>query len=82
MLPHLVGMSRVHLKTNGHRRPLVSFSDMPSEGREWFNYITADEEHDPRFFEYRGSWYDTFEFEGIPARSRSTRRTCAARLPT
>lgn len=54
-----------HIKSNHNERPLKSLSEIdPTIAEEWFNYVTEDE--DNRFVQYRGSWYDTYEFEVAP----------------
>lgn len=52
--------------TNGHARDLVSWHDLPTEQREYFDYVTDEEDrYSPRFVEYLGSWYDVNEFERV-----------------
>lgn len=48
-------------KTNGHARDLLTIEELP-QGivEEWFEYVEPDDDQwSARFFEYRGSWYDT-----------------------
>ena len=59
----------IEVTTNHHERELVSFYELP-DAIAWreFDYVDLDDEHGlhtPRFFEYRGSWYDIYEFEWI-----------------
>ena len=65
-------MSDMIVKTNGHARDLVAWYFLPAEARKEFEYVVpadADPENLPddawttRFFRYRGSWYDSHEFE-------------------
>jgi hypothetical protein len=69
-------LENVTIKTNGHARPLLPYNQLPDEvGPKVFYYIgdevdlddngDADELYNPRFFEYRGSWYDTQQFVRI-----------------
>lgn len=53
--------------TNNQPRELVCFYDMPEAAREDFDYLGEEEHCSPRFFKYRGEWYDTNEFQYIPA---------------
>ncbi|MEV5068894.1 hypothetical protein MRBLMI12_000450 [Microbacterium sp. LMI12-1-1.1] len=52
--------------TNGHARELRTYSDLTPETRAHFDYITLTEEDDeaytPRFFTYRGAWFDVQDF--------------------
>ena len=34
-------------------------------GESEFDYVGDADRYDPRFFKYRGAWYDAFEFEYI-----------------
>lgn len=54
------------LIANGHWRDLVSWHQLPAKAREYFDYVTdEDERYSSRFFEYLGAWYDSSEFERI-----------------
>ena len=60
-----------HIITNGHLYELKGLAELPKGVAEReFDYIdTAEQiengmEWSPRFFNYRGDWYDTYEFEG------------------
>lgn len=46
--------------TNNKPRPLVSWHDIPQNiAADWFDYVVnEDDRWTPRFFNYRGSWYD------------------------
>lgn len=56
-----------YVKCNGHVRDLRAWAELEhSVIGEWFgeDYLTDEcEQWTPRFFEYRGSWYDSHEFE-------------------
>lgn len=67
-------MDAMTIKTNNKPRALVSLAQLPDGVHaEWFDYVDAaelagtGEDHSPRFFCYRGSWYDSAEFELAPA---------------
>ena len=69
-------MSAITVKTNGHQRELKSLAELDEATvDEWFDYLhdawygQTDEALQPRFFQYRGSWYDTQEFAAIGVRS-------------
>ena len=65
-------MSDLTIRTNNHWREPVSFYEMPKVAREQFDYVDNDSDrYGPRFFEYRGCWYDTGEFFRIHAMSSS-----------
>jgi hypothetical protein len=57
----------ITIKTNNHPRDLVTWHELPAGvAEDWFSYITdEDEKFSCRFVEYRGSWYDTSETEGV-----------------
>ena len=48
----------VNLHTNFKPRPIVSFSELPLDAREWFDYVSEEEHFDSRFFNYLDSWFD------------------------
>ena len=48
----------LHIKQNGQEREVCMFGQLTEEVRAEFDYITEEEFHDNRFFNYRGSWYD------------------------
>ena len=67
----------ITIKTNGHARELKSYAELPAgvAARE-FDYVgelteADDAAYDSRFFEYRGSWYDTQEFQRVPSDASS-----------
>ena len=53
--------------TNGHERELVCFFELPESVRADFDYVDAEEQCSPRFFRYRGCWYDVNEFMAVNA---------------
>lgn len=60
------GDTTYHFKTNGHPRQLVAWHDLPPEAKDEMQYLLAgalEDLYTLRFFEYRGSWYDAYEFE-------------------
>jgi hypothetical protein len=59
---------KLTIKTNNHARELIPFADMPEKARKDFDYVVGDDEYTPRFFCYRGEWYDVDEFVRIVAR--------------
>lgn len=53
--------------TNNKPRELVTWHELPESQRQWFDYIGCeDDRYSPRFFAYRGSWYDASEFMRVP----------------
>lgn len=68
-------MDNITVKCNNVPRPLVAYFDLPINVSSQFDYVPSshmdDESNDdlyhPRFFEYRGSWYDSHEFEVSPS---------------
>jgi hypothetical protein len=51
------------IRTNGHRRELVSFEEAGSP--DDFDYIAGEDRYSPRLFSYRGAWYDLNEFDPV-----------------
>jgi hypothetical protein len=51
--------------SNGALRDLVTFVELPEKEKGWFDYVEGEEQWSPRFVEYRGSWYDTNDTEGV-----------------
>lgn len=51
------------IKTNNVPRPLHALVDLPDSVRAQFDYIDEDESYSARLFQYRGSWYDSHEFQ-------------------
>lgn len=64
-----------YVKCNWQTRELLSIAELPTGVFESeFSYIgtvTDDDMYTPRFFNYRGSWYDTAEFETAPTRIKA-----------
>lgn len=58
----------IRVVTNGQRRPLVSFFDLPVGARADFDYLDEDEHFNERFVLYRGSWFDTRDVQIINGR--------------
>lgn len=58
------------ITTNSRPRHLLTLAGLPDgiAARE-FDYVTDD--HTPRFFKYRGAWYDVWEFVRIAPRARA-----------
>ena len=52
-----------HVTTNRVPRELRSWHDIPEVERDDFDYIVGEDRLSLRLFEYRGSWYDYYEFE-------------------
>lgn len=50
------------ITTNNQPRELVAFEDLPESERENFDYVAGKGRFVPRFFCYRGAWYDVGEF--------------------
>jgi hypothetical protein len=54
------------IKTNGHRIDMVCFSELPPAAAADFDYVEECDKYSPRFFRYRGCWYDSNEFMRVP----------------
>lgn len=54
----------LRITSNHIPRPLWSFYDMPKRAQDDHDYVREQERYDDaaRFFEYRGNWYDIYEF--------------------
>ena len=56
-------MGEVTVKTNHVPRELMAGYELPGGVLEReFDYLDTDEACSPRFFQYRGSWHDSYEF--------------------
>lgn len=69
-------MNAVTIKTNGHWYTPLAWCDLPKKQREWFDYVTGEDQYSPRFVKYRRVWYDLGEFTCIseafsPAQDRT-----------
>ena len=54
----------MNIITNNKPRMLLPWVELPAGiGESEFDYV--EDRHAPRFFNYRGVWYDIFEFEYI-----------------
>mgnify|MGYP000314192078 FL=1 len=52
--------------TNNKPRALLTWTELPEGiGESEFDYVEDGDRYEPRFFKYRGAWYDAFEFEYI-----------------
>lgn len=60
-------MSKLIITSNNHVRDLVAFDQLPESAREVFDYVAEDydERYMARFVQYRGSWFDTGDTEGL-----------------
>jgi hypothetical protein len=52
----------IEVTSNYQARQLVCFYDLPKKWQSEFNYTDEDDKYSPRFFHYRGWFYDTHEF--------------------
>lgn len=60
----------MNIITNNKPRHLLTLAELPRKVAEAeFDYVTDD--HAPRFFKYRGAWYDVGEFVRIAPRARA-----------
>lgn len=50
------------ITTNHQYRNLQALADLPHSVRADFNYVPMEDGYYPRFFRYRGAWYDSQEF--------------------
>lgn len=53
----------IDITTNNQPRLLVPYDDMPPNARRDHDYIRDSERFDNRFFQYKGVWYDAYEFQ-------------------
>ena len=52
--------------TNNKPRTLLMWAELQEGiGESEFDYVDDADRYEPRFFNYRGAWYDAFEFEYI-----------------
>jgi len=54
--------------TNNKPRMLLTWAELPSTyhaSSSEFYYVDDADRHEPRFFKYRGAWYDVIEFDYI-----------------
>ena len=54
---------KITIKSNRHERPLYGLADLTPKDAEDFDYIEGEDRYSPRLFNYRGSWYDYYEFQ-------------------
>lgn len=66
-ITRVVNGSTYHVTTNGHLRELLGWAELEHAViGEWFGEdypIDVEDQYTPRFFKYRGAWYDSNEFE-------------------
>jgi len=58
----------VNVITNNKPRMLLTWAELPSTyhaSSSEFYYVDDADRHEPRFFKYRGTWYDVIEFDYI-----------------
>lgn len=56
----------VTIKTNNVPRELLAGYELPTGIlASEFDYVDTDDTYSPRFFQYRGEWYDAYEFESL-----------------
>lgn len=69
----------LEIVTNHHWRELTNFYEMSEKDRDDFDYLTEDQHYEARFFKYKDTWYDAFDFistspgpwnHGLPAEFR------------
>ena len=53
----------IKIVTNNQYRDLKCFHDIPVKDQADFDYVKDYDRDTFHFFKYRGSWYDTHEFE-------------------
>jgi hypothetical protein len=58
-------MPKYVVTTNNKPRTLVSLAEVPAGIRSDFDYITGEDVYAPRLVQYRGSWYDVNDTEGL-----------------
>lgn len=58
----------MYVKCNGHERELFALDQLPAKDAADFDYIEGEDRFSFRLFQYRGSWYDSAEFEIAPDR--------------
>jgi hypothetical protein len=54
--------------TNNKPRMLLTWAELPSASSSEFYYVDDADRHEPRFFKYRGDWYDVIEFDYVSDR--------------
>jgi hypothetical protein len=58
--------NKITIVTNNVPRTLVSFNDLRKEDQADFDYIGEYDKDSPRFFAYKGAWYDANEYMRCP----------------
>lgn len=51
--------------TNHQSRFLLCFGELPEKIQKDFDYIDTDDMGEPRFFQYRGNWFDAHDAQSI-----------------
>lgn len=62
-----MGVTDITVVTNNVPRPLVSWYELSSTQRRWFDYVSYEDRHSARFVFYKNQWYDTLDTEGRPS---------------
>ena len=70
-------MAELEIITNHHPRELLSMWEMPKDVLPQFDYIDGDDDQGPRFFRYKGDYYDTHEFCWVGAHGGTNPEWCA-----
>ena len=58
--------ANLKIKTDNKYRELVTFDELPAKEKLFFDYVRDSEKLSPRFFKYRGTWYDGYDFLAAP----------------
>lgn len=61
---------KIEIKTNNHKRDLVSLYELPEKAQSDFDYVDK-EDSSYRFVNYRGNWYDVYESQAILRREHA-----------
>jgi hypothetical protein len=54
--------NKITIITNNVPRTLVTFNDLRKEDQADFDYVGEYDKDSPRFFAYKGAWYDANEY--------------------
>jgi hypothetical protein len=55
----------MNIITNWVPRNMLALHELPAKHQAFFDYIDEDEWYTPRFVQYRGGWYDTYDTQRI-----------------
>ena len=58
----------IAITTDNRKKKLLSASEFPKKFID--ENFEGRKDHFPRFFEYRGQWWDVYEFDKLPENSR------------